>query len=251
MSFLGAIGRFHTHLHQATLFTTSTILSFNIWQNSTFFCSSLRPPSPLTANANDTYYFCPVEPGPVAFSAAIPLGDHQYELLTINTRLRIVDTSSPAIELGCVDIATTPLNAHRDTVSIYGGKAVIVFWFSVALVIGYWIVVGLGRISAAWGRGGSGSDRSLWSRLEGAGYILASAISGEKFSSTPALLRFSMFFMQSVSNVILINCSQALRPCAMSFSILNFVLSWAWLPSNGQFSHVGSRITLFNIFSYS
>ena len=127
----------------------------------------------------------------MAFSAAIPFSNHQYELLTINTRLRIVDTSSPAIELGCVDIATTPLNSHRDVVSIYGGTATTIFWFSVALVIGYWVVVGLGRIVAAWGRGGSGPDRSFWSRLEGAGYILASAISGEKFSSTPALLRFS------------------------------------------------------------
>ena len=134
----------------------------------------------------------------MAFSAAIPLGDHQYELLTINTRLRIVDTSSPAIELGCVDIATTPLNAHSDTISTYGSNAEIIFWFSVALVIGCWVVVGLGRISAAWGRGGSGSDRSLWSRLEGAGYILASAISGEKFSSTPALLRFSRFIAISI-----------------------------------------------------
>ncbi|KAH8118400.1 hypothetical protein DFH11DRAFT_1567211 [Phellopilus nigrolimitatus] len=180
----------------STLFTTSSILSFNIWQNSTFFCSTLRPPSPLPAE-NSTYGYCPVSAGPVAFSAAVPLGDRQYELMTINTRLRIVDTSLPAIELACVDISATPLDGHGVAGSIYG-KAGIILWFSVAITVAYWIVVGLARIVGAWGRGGTGSSRSIWSRVEGAGYILASAISGERFASTPALMRFATPSMRDV-----------------------------------------------------
>ncbi|THH11480.1 hypothetical protein EW145_g629 [Phellinidium pouzarii] len=180
----------------STMFTTSSILSFNIWENNTFFCSSLRPPSPLPAE-NSSYFFCPLNAGPMAFSAAIPLGSHRYELLTINTRLRIVDTSSPAIELGCVDISATPLDGQRMAGSIYG-NAGIIFWVSVAIAIAYWVMIGLARIVAAWGRGGSGSSRSIWSRLEGAGYILASAISGERFSTTPALLRFSTPSMRDI-----------------------------------------------------
>lgn len=172
----------------ATLFTTSSILSFSIWDNSTFFCSSLRPPSPLpTEDPND--FYCPVSAGPIAFSAAIPFGSHDYELLTIDTRLRVVDTSSPANELACVDISTTPLTGDESPMSLYG-PAIAVFWASVGLAIAYWVVAGIGRLVAAWGRGGTGSGRTLWSRAEGAGYILASAISGERFSSTPALLRF-------------------------------------------------------------
>lgn len=78
--------------------------------------------------------------------------------------------------------------------SIYG-DAGIIFWVSVALCIAYWATIGIARIAAAWGRGGSGSSRSAWSRLEGAGYILASAISGERFAATPALLRFSKWLV--------------------------------------------------------
>lgn len=175
----------------ATIFTTSSILSFNVFENSTFFCTNLRPPSPLPS-PDPNYYFCPLSAGPLAFSAAIPLGSHGYNLLTINTRLRIVDTSSPAIELGCIDVATTPLKDDR-TAGLMYGPATIIFWVSVALCLAYWLVTGLARIVAAWGRGGSGTGRNWWSRLQGAGYILASAISGERFSSTPALLRFSEY----------------------------------------------------------
>lgn len=111
-------------------------------------------------------------------------------MLTITTRLRVVDTSSPANELTCVDVATTPLDANnRRAGSIYGW-AVVIFWASVSLTIAYWCLVGLARIVAAWGRGGTGSNRTIWSRFEGAGYILASAISGERFNANPALLRF-------------------------------------------------------------
>ncbi|OCB87545.1 hypothetical protein A7U60_g5450 [Sanghuangporus baumii] len=180
----------------STIFTTSSVLSFNVFENSTFFCTSLCPPSPLPS-LDPNYFYCPVSAGPIAFSAAIPLGDHEYNLMTINTRLRIVDTSSPAIELSCIDVATTPLKSDRVAGLMYG-PATIIFWVSVALCIAYWLVAGLARVVAAWGRGGSGTGRNLWSRLEGAGYILASAISGERFSSTPALLRFSTPSMRDV-----------------------------------------------------
>ena len=179
----------------ATLFTTSTILSIDIWQNTSFFCSTLRPASPLPPLDPDSNTFCPVASGPVAFSAVVPL-KHDYELMTITTRLRVVDTSEPAIELACVDVFSTALPPRHTGEPLYG-LVKIVFWVSVGLAVGYWVVVGLGRISAAWGRGRSGSDRSLWSRLEGAGFILASAISGERFAHTPALLRFGtkIFFL--------------------------------------------------------
>ena len=114
---------------------------------------------------------------------------HDYELMTIITRLRVVDTSDPAIELACVDVFATPLSPRKPGRPVYG-PVTIVFWVSVAIVRGYWVIVGLARIVAAWGRGRSGTGRSLWSRLEGAGFIIASAISGERFAHTPALLRF-------------------------------------------------------------
>ncbi|KLO10237.1 hypothetical protein SCHPADRAFT_999697 [Schizopora paradoxa] len=181
---------------EATLFTSSSVLTFSVFSNSTFFCSSLVPPSPLpTPDAKNL--FCPLAVGPLAFSAAVPLGDHSYELLTINTRLRVVDTSQPAIELACVDIAATPLNGQEKNGTLYG-PALIIFWVSVGLAIAYWIIVGTARIVAAWDRGGSGPSRTLWSRIEGAGFMLASAISGEKLSGTPALLRFCTPSMRDI-----------------------------------------------------
>ena len=109
-----------------------------------------------------------------------------------------MDTSQPAIELVCVDIQATPLDTKPEGLSLYGPTSII-FWFTVSLAIAYWIVVGSARIVAAWDRGVSGSERSLWSRLESAGYILASAISGEKFAAYPALLRFC----KSISLVVI------------------------------------------------
>lgn len=176
-------------LFSATLFTTSSILSFSVASNSTFFCSSAVPPSPLPLVTNSSYFYCPISAGPVAFSAAIPFGSHTHHLMTLNNRLRVVDTSSPAKELMCIDIATTPLDGDRMGNSVYG-PAIIIFWVSVALCIAYWVITGTARLTAAWGRGGSGSNRRTWDRLKGAGYMLASAVSGERFAGTPALLRF-------------------------------------------------------------
>lgn len=121
----------------------------------------------------------------------MPFGDNDYELFTINTQLRVVDTSQPAIELACVNIATTPLVRGSVGGALYG-HAAIIFWVSVSLTIAYWILVGSSRIFTARGRGRTKSGQGLWTRLESAGFVLASAISGEHLAVTPALIRFSM-----------------------------------------------------------
>ena len=73
--------------------------------------------------------------------------------------------------------------------SVYG-HADIIFWSTVGLAIGYWVVVGIARLVAAWGRGSSRGGNGFLARVEGAGFILASALSGERFASSPALMRF-------------------------------------------------------------
>ena len=70
------------------------------------------------------------------------------------------------------------------------GDAQIVFWCTVALAIAYWLLVGLARMASAWDRGSNRTGRGLWSRVESAGFILASAISGERLATSPALMRF-------------------------------------------------------------
>ncbi|KAJ6515243.1 hypothetical protein C8R45DRAFT_887948 [Mycena sanguinolenta] len=170
----------------ATLFTTTSVLTLNVWTNSTFLCTSLRPPSPLTPLTSPNNTYCPQPAGPFALSSAIPWGTNR-PLTTLNTRLRAVDPFSQ--ELLCFDVNTTPLDPSGPH-SPYGVASAI-FWATVSLAILYWVVIGIARVVSAWGRGITRPGRSLWARAQSAGFILASAISGERFATSPALMRFS------------------------------------------------------------
>jgi len=160
------------------------VVTLNAFTNSSYFCSTLRPPSPLHAQQNVTdQNYCPIPAGPFAFSSTIPLGSRRA-LTTLTTRLRAVD---PLVnELLCIDVITTPLDPDPD--SPYS-HAKVIFWGTVALAIAYWVVVGLARIVSARGRGITRHD-GLWSRARSAGFVVASAISGERLATSPALMRF-------------------------------------------------------------
>lgn len=151
-------------------------------------CTPLRPPSPLPPQDNSNKTYCPIPAGPFALSSSIPWGSHRA-LTTLNTRIRAVDPSGQ--ELLCLDIPTTPLDPKPNRPY---GAATIIFWSTVGLTIAYWVVVGIARIASAWGRGLTRSERGLWSRAQSAGFILASAISGERLATSPALMRFCAFF---------------------------------------------------------
>lgn len=138
------------------------------------------PPQPYTSTN------CTIAAGELAFGIQSPL-PHDYQLVTLNTRVQILDTSNPAMELACVDIGVTPIKDTGVGGSFdYGGT---VFWVSVGLAIAYWVVVGLARIAAAWRRG-SWDSNQRWVYIRWAGTVLASAISGERLAASPALLRY-------------------------------------------------------------
>jgi hypothetical protein len=189
---LGKIGSFVglesllTSSFKATLFTTTSVLTLSVFSNSSYLCTALRPPSPLPAlnTSNVAEAFCPIQAGPFAFSSVIPWGTNRA-LTTLDTRLRAVDPFSN--ELVCIDVFTTPLAPGSDSPF---GRANIILWATVVLAIAYWVVVGIARIVSAWGRGITRHDRGIWCRAQSAGFILASAISGERLSTSPALLRF-------------------------------------------------------------
>ncbi|KAJ7265373.1 hypothetical protein B0H12DRAFT_1100516 [Mycena haematopus] len=170
----------------ATLFTTTSVLTLNVWTNSTYLCTSLRPPSPLLPLNDTSPNYCPQPAGPFALSSAISWGKNRA-LTTLNTRIRAVDPFSQ--ELLCIDVNTTPLDP-RGPHSPYGVASAI-FWATVSLAILYWVVIGTARVVSAWGRGITRPGRSLWARAQSAGFIVASAISGERFATSPALMRFS------------------------------------------------------------
>lgn len=167
----------------ATLFTTTSVLTLTAWANSSYLCQNMRPPSPLPGNVSSDGTYCPISAGPFAFASTVPMGSNR-QLTTLITRLHAVDPLSE--DLLCLDTLATPLNPKPGRPY---GEASIIFWSTVALAIGYWILVGLTRITSAWNRGISRSE-GIWSRIQSAGYILASAISGERFATCPALLRF-------------------------------------------------------------
>jgi hypothetical protein len=129
----------------------------------------------------------------LAFSAKVPWGDNRA-LTTLKTRLRAVDPFSH--ELLCVEVETTPLEPRSNDPY---GLAFVIFWSSVALSIAFWAVVGIARIVSAWGRGTSHSGSGLWSHAQSAGFILASAISGERLATSPALMRFCAYPCRCVS----------------------------------------------------
>ena len=172
---------------KATLFSSTSILTLTASTNSSYLCQNMRPPSPLPALENPDNSYCPIPAGPFAFSSAIPWGKNR-ELTTLITRLRAVDSYGK--ELLCIDMTTTPLEPRSS--SPYG-QAEIIFWSTIALAAAYWVVVGLARLAAAWNRGVTRPTRGIWSKAQSAGYIVASAVSGERLSTSPALMRFCRF----------------------------------------------------------
>jgi hypothetical protein len=104
---------------------------------------------------------------------------------TADTELRAVDPSGN--EISCLTATTTPL--HPGPLGPPYGNAHIIFWATVGLAATDWLIVVCARIASAWSRGFSRPGPGIWHRLESAGFILASAISSERFSTSPALMR--------------------------------------------------------------
>lgn len=161
------------------------MLTFPIGDFNTFFCNSLRPASPLPSLEDGQQNYCPLQPGSFALSTSVNPGSN-FELATYYTRIRALDPGSN--ELLCIDVTTTPLTSGP--VGSPYGHARIIFWGTVGLAVGYWLLVGLARLVSAWGRGSTRSGPGVWARFESAGFILASAISGERLATSPALMRF-------------------------------------------------------------
>jgi hypothetical protein len=173
------------HDPTATLFTSTDQLTYSVFDNTTALCDNLRPPSPLPELTSDAKNYCPLSAGSLAVGIKVPLSQ-QYPLKTLVTQIRMVDDSSPAHELVCLQVSTTSAYSGNQLT----GPLASIWWTTIGLTLAYWIVTGIGRISAAWDRGVGRTGNVWWLKIERTGFILASALSGEKFSVSPALLRF-------------------------------------------------------------
>ncbi|GAA6058577.1 hypothetical protein JCM10212_007016 [Sporobolomyces blumeae] len=95
----------------STLVLDSSILTFDIFRNSSALCSSIRTVGGETGTITNGSAIvresgCPYS-GDIALGFAVPLTS-SYPLTTITTNLVALDPSDPAIRLACYDLAFTP-----------------------------------------------------------------------------------------------------------------------------------------------
>lgn len=95
----------------ATLLLNSEVLSFDVANNRSSLCSAIRTnegTTGVTSNGSSTVSSsgCPYQ-GDIALGFTVPLSS-SYPLTTINTNLVALDSSNPAQQLACYDLAFTP-----------------------------------------------------------------------------------------------------------------------------------------------
>ncbi|WWC61710.1 uncharacterized protein I303_104295 [Kwoniella dejecticola CBS 10117] len=184
----------------ATLFTNTKAATWNVYQSTSWLCNSVFPselPTPYFPY-NTTY--CPLPAGDFAINLTIPLYS-SYALTTLQTEVRIVDTSTEAANLACIDIHISPYNRK-------GWYYKLFLWLPVATAIGFWIVSWGARFVTGWivGSGvaeydqkessalkiaGVGNPNKREARLRKWGTMIISGLSGERLSVSGGLLRFS------------------------------------------------------------
>ncbi|GAA5896795.1 uncharacterized protein JCM6883_007010 [Sporobolomyces salmoneus] len=96
----------------STLVLESSILTFEVFRNSSALCSSIRTTTGDTGTITNgsavvTESGCPYGGGDIALGFSIPLTD-SYPLTTITTNLVALDPSNPALRLACYDLSFTP-----------------------------------------------------------------------------------------------------------------------------------------------
>ncbi|GAA5955236.1 hypothetical protein JCM3765_003254 [Sporobolomyces pararoseus] len=96
----------------STLVLESSILTFQVFHNSSALCSSIRTTTGNTGTITNgsaivTESGCPYGRGEIALGFTIPLTD-SYPLTTITTNLVALDPSNPALRLACYDLSFTP-----------------------------------------------------------------------------------------------------------------------------------------------
>jgi hypothetical protein len=175
----------------ATLFVDTTEGGLAVYSLASWLCESLFPGNDSTPIGSDNSTFCPLMPGQFGINITIPLF-RTYALTTIKTQVRIVDTSSPANTLSCIDILLTP---YTQTAWYY----TMFRWLPVALAMGYWMATWSARFAAGWvvgsgvaeydtKEGPKGSRREANMRKWGT--MIVSGLSGERLSVSGGLLRF-------------------------------------------------------------
>ncbi|WAQ91185.1 hypothetical protein PtA15_14A66 [Puccinia triticina] len=119
----------------------TAVLNFQAFTNQSALCSAIRTPPTTNKTASDSG--CPYGPGQLALGVQLPLSPHpDYPFRTLNTQLQLLDTSTPALTLACIQLDTSPYHPH----SIYFS---LLRWIPLAILLGYLLVCALARLWAA------------------------------------------------------------------------------------------------------
>ena len=178
----------------STLSVQTQFLTFSVFRNDSYLCDSLYPvaPDPNGTVVNGVVIEpagCLYGPGQVSLGVGIPLND-TYTLGTLWTRIRLSDTSSPALDIACIEVYASPY----DNGKWYWN---LIFWFPIALTIGYFVVIVLARLFCALtsrarafkNKAREGSQPNIIN--DTIAPTLVSALSGQKLALSAALLRFA------------------------------------------------------------
>ncbi|GAA5872660.1 hypothetical protein JCM16303_004595 [Sporobolomyces ruberrimus] len=100
----------------STLVLDSSILTFEVFHNSSALCTSIRTTTGNTGTITNgsrvvTESGCPYGGGDIALGFSIPL-TNSYPLTTVTTNLVALDPSNPALRLACYDLSFTPYYPH-------------------------------------------------------------------------------------------------------------------------------------------
>lgn len=188
----------------------SRFLTFNIFSNLTYLCDELAPTNSDETNILAAHSSCTYGPGTVAFGVAIPLNS-TYPMGTIWTRVLLIDPSTPALAIACVDVPVSRYNASRWYWSFF-------LWLPMALFIGFFVTVSLARVITATAtrsrafknRAREGSAPSFL--RDHVNPIIISALSGQGMVLSPALLRYAtpgcweiLFHLQFIAAIAMIS----------------------------------------------
>ncbi|PLW51335.1 hypothetical protein PCASD_01024 [Puccinia coronata f. sp. avenae] len=130
----------------ATLISETSLLNFQLFSNQSALCNSIRTSNYSTTNPNTTESGCPYGPGEIALGVQLPLNYHPqaHPFTTLSTQLQLLDTSTPALTLACIQIDTTPYYNSPKTRQYN----TLIKWLPIALLISYLIVSYTARIWA-------------------------------------------------------------------------------------------------------
>ncbi|SNX83321.1 uncharacterized protein MEPE_02028 [Melanopsichium pennsylvanicum] len=178
----------------STLSVQTQFLTFDVFRNVSYLCDSLYPvqPDPNATVINGVVIQpagCLYGPGQVSLGVGIPLND-TYTLGTLWTRIRLSDTSSPPLDIACIEVYASP---YDDSKWYWD----LMLWFPIALTIGFFVVPTLARIFCALTsrarafkhKAREGSQPNLVK--DTIAPTLVSAVTGQKLALSAALLRFA------------------------------------------------------------